>query len=119
MTEAEFKTLIDELNIDLKIYNDMIQEVSLDLIAEGFTQYPIFIATQQEIKMGELTLDKEDYAANFSIYTTTLEEMIERKLILESKKEEFIKTYKDPKKSMCVMLLTDKIASFVFVPYKS
>ncbi len=119
MTEEEFKKLIDNLNIDLKVYNEMIKEVSADMIAEGFTQYPIFIATEHEVKMGELILEKDDHAATFNMYATTLEEMVDRKLVLETKKEDFIKTYKDPKKFMCVMLLTTTIASFVFVPYKN
>lgn len=119
MTEEEFNKLIESLKVDLKIYDEMIKEVSSDMIAEAFTQYPIFIATEHEVKLGELILEKDDHAATFSIYATTLEEMIERKLVLESKKEEFVRTYKDPKKFMCVMLITATIASFVFVPYKS
>lgn len=119
MTEEEFKKIIDSLNIDLKIYDEMIREVSLDMIAEGFTQYPVFIATEHEVKLGELILDKEDHAATFSVYATTLEELLERSLVKADKKEEFIRTYKDPKRFMCVMLITATIASFVFVPYKS
>lgn len=119
MTEEEFNKLIDSLNIDLKIYDGMIKEVSADMIAEGFTQYPIFIATEHEVKMGELVLQKDDHAATFNIYASTLEEMVDRKLVLENKKADFIKTYKDPNKFMCVMLLTQTIASFVFVPYKN
>jgi hypothetical protein len=45
--------------------------------------------------------------------------MVDKQLVLESKKAEFIRTYKDPKKFMCIMLLTATVASFVFVPYKS
>jgi hypothetical protein len=119
MTEEEFNKLIESLKVDLKIYEEMISEVSADMIAEGFTEYPIFIATGHEVKMGELILDKDDQAGTFNIYATTLEEMIEKKLVLESKKAEFTRTYKDPAKFMCVMLLTETIASFVFVPYKS
>jgi hypothetical protein len=119
MTEEAFNKLIESLKVDLKIYGEMIEEVSSDMIAESFTQYPIFIATEHEVKMGELILEKDEHAATFSIYTTTLEEMVDRNLILEEKKADFIKTYKDPKKFMCVMLLTSTIASFVFMPYKS
>jgi hypothetical protein len=118
MTEEEFNKLIESLKVDLKIYEEMIKEVSADMIAGGFTEYPVFIATEHEVKIGELVLDKEDQAGTFNIYATTLEEMVEKKLILESKKDDFVKTYKDPKKFICVMLLTATIASFVFVPYK-
>lgn len=119
MTEEDFNKLIEELKVDLKIYDEMIKDVSSDMIAEGFTQYPVFIATEHEVKMGEMILDKNDHAATYNIYATTLEEMVDKQLVLESKKSEFIRTYKDPKKFMCIMLLTSTVASFVFVPYKS
>jgi hypothetical protein len=119
MTEEEFNKLIASLNVDLKIYDEMIKEVSSDMIAGGFTKFPIFIATEQEIKMGELILEKDEHAASFSIYATTLEEMVHQKIILENKKEEFVNVYKDANKFMCVMLLTTTIASYVFIPYKS
>jgi hypothetical protein len=119
MTEEEFNKIIEDLKVDLKIYDEMIKEVSSDMIAESFTQYPIFIATEHAVKIGELILEKDDHAATYSIYATTLEEMVENKLVLAEKKAEFIQAYKDPQKFMCVMLLTATIASFVFVPYKS
>jgi hypothetical protein len=119
MTEEEFNKIIENLKVDLQVYDEMIKEVSSDMIMESFTQYPIFIATEHEVKMGELILEKDDHAATFSIYATTLEEMVDRKLVLEEKKNDFIQTYKDPKKFMCVMLITATIASFVFVPYKN
>lgn len=118
MTEEEFNKIIENLKVDLKVYEEMIGEVSADMISGAFTQYPVFIATEHEIKIGELILEKDDHAATYSIYATTLEEMIEHKLVLQEKKAGFIQAYKDPKKFMCVMLLTANIASFVFVPYK-
>jgi hypothetical protein len=119
MTEEEFNKIIEDLKIDLKVYDEMIKEVSADMISGQFTQYPIFIATEHEVKIGELILAKDDHAATYNIYATTLEEMVEHKLVLAEKKAGFIEAYKDPKKFMCVMLLTATIASFVFVPYKS
>ena len=119
MTEEEFNKIIEDLKVDLKIYDEMVKEVSSDMIEGGFTEYPIFIATEHEVKIGELILEKDEHAATYNIYDTTLEEMVERKLVLAEKKAGFIEAYKDPKKFMCVMLLTYTIASFVFVPYKS
>src|SRR3954470_24901016 len=98
MTEAEFNKIIEELKSDLKVYDEMIREVSRDMIAEGFTPHPVFVATPHEIEIGELIIDKNDMAGTFNIYASTLDEMIERKLVLESRRSDFIKAYKDPKK---------------------
>ncbi len=118
MTEEEFSKILEALKEDLKFYNDMIREVSRDIIANGFSEYPVFIATEHEVKIGELILDMKDYARDFNIYAVTMEELIEKKLILEQNKEEFIRTYKNPKKFMSVLLLTSKAANFIFVPYQ-
>ncbi|MEI6507718.1 MAG: hypothetical protein WCO54_04490 [Bacteroidota bacterium] len=117
MNEVEFKKVIDTLKADLKIYDEMIKEVSADMIAEGFTEYPVFIATEHDVKIGELIIDKNDMAGTYNVYATTIDEMVETNLILEAKKNDFIKAYKDPKKFMCVMLATEKLASFIFVPF--
>jgi hypothetical protein len=117
MTAEEFNQIIEQLKVDLKIYSEMIQEVSEDMRKEHFTEYPVFIASEHEVKLGELILDKEDHAATFSIYATTMEELLERKILLPAKQPDFVKTYKNPSQFMCVMLLTASVASFVFVPY--
>ena len=118
MTEEEFNKIIEALKSDLTIYDEMIKEVSSEMIAEGFTKFPVFIATEHDVKIGELIIDKNDMAGTFNIYTTTMEEMLDKNLILETKKNDFVKAYKDPKKFMCIMLLTEKVASFIFSKYK-
>ena len=118
MTEEEFNKIIDTLKSDLIIYDEMIKEVSAEMIAEEYTKFPVFIATEHDVKIGELIIDKNDMAGTFNMYATTMEEMLDKNLILENKKNDFVKAYKDPKKFMCIMLLTEKIASFIFSKYK-
>jgi hypothetical protein len=117
MTEEEFKKIIQQLKSDLRIYSEMLKEVSIDIIREGFSQYPIFIASDEAVKMGELILDKEDYAAVYSIYATTLEELVEKNIIQSERKASFITSYKNPKLHMCVLLITKGIASIAFYPF--
>lgn len=119
MTNEEFQKIITTLKSDLRIYAEMMHEVALDIVKQGFSKYPMFIATEAEIKMGELILDRNDYAATFSIYASTMEEMLERGLIQENKKQDFVSNYKDPRMHMCVLLVTNGIASIVFYPYQS
>jgi hypothetical protein len=117
--EEIFKKLLEVLQDDLKFYAPMIKEVSNDLIKEKFTKYPVFVAHQHEVKLGEPILLKEDYAREFTIHATTLEELLEKKLVLPERESEFIKNYKNPKEYMCILLITPSVASFIYVPYKS
>jgi hypothetical protein len=115
--KAILEKLLEVLKDDLKFYGPMIKEVSTDMIKEGFTSYPIFIAHQHELKLGEPILLKEDYARDFSVHATTLEELLEKKLVLPEREEEFKKNYKNPKEFMCILLITAAGASFVYAPY--
>jgi hypothetical protein len=116
--EDILKKLLDILAEDLDFYSPMIKEVATDMMKEDFTQYPIFVAHQHEVKLGEPILLREDYAREFSIHATTLEELVEIKLILPERENDFKLNYKSPKEFMCTLLLAPSKARFVYVPYK-
>jgi hypothetical protein len=117
INEETFKELIESLKVDIRLCEEMIGEVAGDIIREGFSSYPVFIATEHEVKIGERIVDKNDFAAKFNIYASTLEELMDNKLILPERKENFIKAFKNPKQFMCFMLITPEIASVVFLPF--
>ncbi|MFY8020873.1 MAG: hypothetical protein ACOVP1_06740 [Bacteroidia bacterium] len=119
MEQSEvFNKLLETLKDDLAFYSEMIKEVATEMIKEGFTSYPVFVAHQHEVKLGEVILKREDFARDFNINATTLEELMEKKLILEERKNEFILNYKNPKSNMCILLITVSGAHFIYVPYK-
>jgi len=71
------------LEPDLKLFNESIREVAIEIMVEGLTKYPIFIAHQHELKLGEVILDRHDWNTEWSIHASTLEEFLERGLIKE------------------------------------
>jgi len=115
--EEVFKKLLDLLNDDLAFYADMMKEVSREMIKEEFTKYPVFIAHQHEVKVGEPILLRADYARDFNINASTLEELTEKNLIMPERVDDFKASYKNPNKFMCVLFITTAGAHFVFAPY--
>lgn len=109
---------LKSLETDLKLYNDSIKEVAVDIIVEAISVYPIFVAYQHEVSIGELILDKNELNANWSINASTLEEFVERGVILADKKDAFIKNYKKAHEFMCVFVVVPEGANFVFFPYQ-
>lgn len=109
---------LTSLKVDLDFYSESIKEVSTEMIAEGYTLFPIFIATQHEVAMGEVILDKTDLNTNWSVKASSLEEFIERGVIQSSKKAIFEKSYKKPEDFMCLFVVVPEGANFVFYPYK-
>jgi len=116
--EEILKKLLEVLEDDLSFYSPMIKEVSVEMVKESFTQYPIFVAHQHEVKLGEPILLKEDYAREFSINATTLEELKDRKLVLPERETDFKANYKNPKEFICILFITPGDARFIYAPYK-
>lgn len=106
------------LKKDLDFYRDAIGEVSSDIIGEGLSEYPIFIAHQHEVSIGEVILDKDELGTSWTIQAATLEEFLERGIIKPDRKERFIKHFKNPKSYICLFVVIPEGANFVFYPYK-
>jgi len=105
------------LEIDLKLFNESIREVAVEIMVEGLSRYPIFVAHQHEVALGEMILDKDDINSDWSINASTLEEFMERGIIKKELKQRFIDTYKKPEDFMCVFVIVPEGANFVFFPY--
>lgn len=106
------------LERDLKIFGESIHEVAIEIMMEGLSSYPIFIAHQHELKLGEVILDRNDLNSEWSIHASTLEEFEERGVIKPELKDRFINTYKNPNDYMCVFVVVPEGANFVYFPYK-
>ena len=109
------ETPLKSLEADLKFYNESIKEVANEIIAEGISPHPIFVAHQHEVKLGELILDRKDLNTDWSIQASTLEEFIEKGIIHRDKKDRFVKHYKDPHEHMCLFVIVPEGANFVFL----
>lgn len=105
------------LEQDLKLFNESIREVAIEIMVEGLTKYPIFIAHQHEISLGEPILDRRELHTEWSIHASTLEEFVERGVIKEVLKERFISSYKNPNNFMCVFVVVPEGANFIYYPY--
>lgn len=109
---------LKSLERDLKLYNDSIKEVATEIMVEGFSAYPIFIAHQHEVKVGEPILNHKELNTGWSINASYLEEFIEKGIIHREKKERFEKQFKKPEDFMCLFVVVPEGANFVFFPYQ-
>ncbi|TSD64157.1 hypothetical protein FFF34_016545 [Inquilinus sp. KBS0705] len=105
------------LERDLKFFNESIREVAVEIMVEGLSAQPIFIAHQHELKLGEVILDRNELNTEWSIHASTVEEFVERGIIKPELKERFLNTYKNPHDYMCVFVVVPEGANFVYYPY--
>ncbi len=115
--EENKESPLKSLEADLKFYTESLKEVAVEIMVEGISAYPIFVAHQHEVALGEVILDKNELHTEWSIHASTLEEFSEKGLILPDRKDKFVKQYKDPYKFMCVFVIVPEGANFVFFPY--
>lgn len=113
----EVKLYLDTLKRDLPLFKDIILEVSSDIISEGISKYPIFIATQTDVAIGEEVINRDEAGTSWGIRASTLEELIEHGVVLDEKKNDFKRIYKNPKTHCCILLITHLGGSFLYIPY--
>ncbi len=115
--EKKKRSPLESLEVDLKYFNDSIKEVAIEIMVEGLSKYPIFVAHQHEVALGEVIFDRVEMNTDWTIQASTLEEFMERGVIKKELKERFIDTYKNPDRFMCVFVVVPEGANFVFFPY--
>ncbi len=117
--EEAWEAQLKHLQGELILFKESIRETAMDILKEKFSEYPIFIAHQQEVKIGEVILSKEDMATTWSISASTFEEFHEKGVIPKDKSPLFKTTFKNPKEFICLFVVYGADARFVFVPYRS
>lgn len=116
--DASKPSPLRSLKVDLDFYSDSIKEISNEMIAEGYTLYPIFVAHQHEVSLGEVILDRTELNTSWTINASSLEEFVEKNVIQEDRKSYFEKNFKKASDFMCLFVIVPEGANFVFYPFK-
>jgi hypothetical protein len=118
MLNKEIEAALTTLESQLNEIKEMLKEVSDDIIQGGFSEYPIFVAHQEDAKIGELIIDRSEFDFPFSINATVMERLIELNILTDDRKDQFIKAFGDTSKNMCILWLFGQHSQFIFMPFK-
>ncbi|KXK36633.1 MAG: hypothetical protein J5I52_11015 [Saprospiraceae bacterium] len=103
------------LESEIKPYKKILAQAADVILNENVSKYPIFIVHQQEIEMGVLLIEGgKDF--RWSINASTLEEFVSKEIVFMEKAKDFISTYKDPEMYLCLFVLSDLGAQFIYLP---
>jgi len=108
---------LQSLETDLRLYSESLREIAVEIMVEGLSSHPIFVAHQHEVALGEMILNKDDLNTEWTIHASTMEEFVEKSIIKKELQQRFIDTYKNPHEFMCVFVIVPEGANFVFFPY--
>lgn len=116
--EEQRKSPLLSLEKDLELYAASIKEVAVEIMVEGISANPIFVAHQHTVSIGELILDRKELNTEWTIQVSTFEEFVEKGIISPEKKALFLKSYKKPEDYMCVFVIVPEGANFIYYPYQ-
>ena len=105
------------LKKDIEFYKETLQEVATEIRLEGISEYPIFIAHQHEVNLGEIILDRNELGTSWTIQASTYEEFAEKGIIQANKKDTFLQNYKSADDFICLFVVVPEGANFVYIPY--
>ncbi len=102
---------------DFVIVSETLKEASYQVRKEGFSDYPIFPISKQEVPVGQLLIAKQEAAIEWNYNITYIDEFVQRKIVDEDKLDDFKKVYKDPDEFCCLFVIDGDFTSFLFIPY--
>jgi len=111
--EKELKALEAELTE----YSGQLLEITRELMKERVSEFPIFIAHQADVYIGEIIIDKNEYEVDFSLSVSTVEEFVETGLIQKEKLAAFREAFVNPLKNMCVFWVHGDNARYILFPF--
>jgi hypothetical protein len=103
------------LETQIQPYKKILAQAADVILDEQVSKYPIFVVHQQELEMG-VALIEAGSQLPWSVNASTLEEFVTKELIFNDKAQDFIAAYKDPETNLCLFVLSELGAQFIFVP---
>ncbi len=107
---------LKELETLLKPYRKMMGQASDMVLEKEISSYPIFIVSHKEIEMGVPLVPRNGLEGKWVINVSSLEEFATKQLIAMEKVNDFKKIYKKPAEHLCLFVIEDIGATFVFQP---
>jgi hypothetical protein len=110
--------IIEQLQADLSRYQRVLGQAADTILEQDVSEYPIFVFHQQEQApgIGIPMIDREQVQEPWSVHASTLEELAMKRLIEDEKLEAFRKVFKNPRQQLCLFVLHEDSAGFIFVP---
>ncbi|NUO00739.1 MAG: hypothetical protein HUU01_08990 [Saprospiraceae bacterium] len=102
----------------LKGHRKTLSDAAEVIMDQNISSYPVFVAFRQEVEIGIPLIALGNSEADWGIQASTLEELTARGVMQMEKVNAFREVYKDPKKFLCILVLSNPGAEFVFFPKK-
>lgn len=107
-----------KLEKELDVYRKLMSQAADVIREKDVSEYPIFVVHQQEMEIGMVLYDSKKQGGVWNVHASTLEEFVSKQIIHPDKIDEFKSNYKNVEAYVCVFVLSELGAQFVFLPRK-
>lgn len=105
-----------QLQFELQPYLEIMMKAADTIMVKDVSRYPILVIHQQQIELGVPVIVREKKNSKWSIHASTLEEFAMKQVISADKIEDFQGVYKDPNQYLCLFVISELGANFIFIP---
>lgn len=112
------KRQFQKLDIELGPYRKALCQAVDTILEQEISRYPIMVVHQIEVEIGIPIIRREQVRGNWSVNASTLEEFVARQIIDTEWVDRFKTVYKDPEEALCLFVLSELGATFIFLPRK-
>ncbi|MBP6386743.1 MAG: hypothetical protein KA313_01515 [Pseudarcicella sp.] len=106
------------ISADFVIVADILKDASYQIRKRGFSEYPVFVCSQNDLAIGQKLLNMNEFANNRWNYSASMmEEFTQREIIAQENIEVFKGNYKNPDEYACLFVYDGQFASFVYIPF--
>ncbi len=116
MNENFARARYQQLEEEMKPFREMMGKAADAILDQDVSSYPIFVLHQYQMDIGIPLVQKSEDGPEWSINVTTLEELATKKVVEMSRVDNFRTVYKDPRQHLCLLVLSDLGANFIFIP---
>lgn len=99
----------------LNPYKKQMMDAAQAIREQDISNYPILVASQQTIELGIPLLTEGKMPDNWLLNASTLEEFYTKQLITIEKVDEFRELYKKHNGELCIFVLIEDNAHFIFL----
>ncbi|MEQ8238298.1 MAG: hypothetical protein RIA69_03755 [Cyclobacteriaceae bacterium] len=106
---------LGSISSDFVKVSESLKEASYQIRKRGFSKYPVFPVSKQDIPIGQLLYEAGKMENEWHYYASFIEEFVQRELI--ENEEKFIEAYKDPDEYCCLFIVDQNFTNFIFIPF--
>lgn len=116
MNEQFVRSKYQQLEEEMAPYAGLMGKAADAILDQDISSYPIFVVHQFNLEIGIPILERRENGPKWSINASTLEELATKKIVEMARVDNFRQVYKDPREFLCLFVLSDLGAHFIFLP---